>query len=296
MGKGADQVKSTSDVLHRRPLILIHVALTLLWQSRKYSTQRFQNSNLLNFSFSVKWTPCWMIFRTSNNLLKHLKEATRCSVFFFLFIFLFYKEIKFIFWRNNSTLKSLEICLCASLNTITIQCVLQKLHGKKKQKTSSSLSCERRIFTKTGSMKHYVRLVSNNRAVYTNLKEQGILEQCQEHNKCVLWQTWSVTGRACSYFCSSPWVLLDLFSYIVKMAEIWVFWVLISIQESGVLGLQHRRRYDQDALWRDRWLQSHGVHSLRDPVAPVKLSCCKAWAILLTKHRDEYKFRGQHCK
>ena len=57
-----------------------------------------------------------------------------------------------------------------------------KVALKNKQKTSSSLSCERRIFTKTGSMKHYVRLMSNNRAVYTNLKEQGILEQCQEHN------------------------------------------------------------------------------------------------------------------
>lgn len=34
-------------------------------------------------------------------------------------------------------------------------------------------NCEHRIFTKTGSLKHYVRLSSNSRAVYTNLKEQG---------------------------------------------------------------------------------------------------------------------------
>lgn len=128
----------------------------------------------------------------SNQLLEHQQEALEVVTFL-----LFYKEIKFIctfFERNISTLKSLETCLCASLNTITIQCILQKLHTKK----SCSLNCERTVFTKTGSLQHYVRLKSNSRAVYTNLREQGILEQCQEQNKCVFWHmlSVSVTGGA----------------------------------------------------------------------------------------------------
>lgn len=71
------------------------------------------------------------------------------------------------------------------------------------QKQSSSLNCEHRIFTNIGSLKHGIRLMSNIRAVYTNLKEQGIVEQCQEQNKCEFWHTPSVAVKpgAWSYFC-----------------------------------------------------------------------------------------------
>lgn len=76
-------------------------------------------------------------------------------------------------------------------------CIINHNHNrsafyKSCTKRSSSLICEHRIFTKTGSLKHYVRLVSNSRVIYTNLREQGILEQCQEQNRCVFWHVASV--------------------------------------------------------------------------------------------------------
>ncbi len=64
-------------------------------------------------------------------------------------------------------------------------------------------------------------------------------------------------------------------------------------QDSGVFRLHHRCRYDKDAIWWDSWLQSHGVNSLWDSVAAVKLPCCQPWTILLSTHTDKRKFRGK---
>lgn len=69
--------------------------------------------------------------------------------------------------------------------------------------------------------------MSISRAVYTNLGVQGILEHCQEQNKCVFWHT----GYCCECRCLKllPLVCVvinasvDLFSYMVKMAEISVW-------------------------------------------------------------------------
>lgn len=115
--------------------------------------------------------------------------------------FLFYKEIKFIctFLKKYFHIKEFgdtSVCIINhNHNTVHFTKVAHK-------ETSCSLNCERRIFTKTGSLQHYVRLMSNSRAVYTNLREQGILEQCQEQDKCVFWHmlSVSVTGGAWSYF------------------------------------------------------------------------------------------------
>lgn len=50
----------------------------------------------------------------------------------------------------------------------------------------SRLDCDDRLFTKSGLLRHYVRTVTNDRAVYTNLRVQETFEQCQDHTKCVL--------------------------------------------------------------------------------------------------------------
>lgn len=56
-------------------------------------------------------------------------------------------------------------------------------------------------------------------------------------------------------------------------------------QDSRVLSMQHRSRYDKDAVWRHSRLQSHGVHSFWDAVAAVKLPRGKARTIPL--HRKQ---------
>lgn len=100
--------------------------------------------------------------------------------------------------------------------------------------------------------------------MYTYWKEQGILESILR-TLCVLPRVTLVRGAS---FCS----------HVKRSGRLSS---LRSGQDPRVLGVQHRSRYDKDAVWRHGRLQSHGVHSFWDAVAAVKLPRCKAGTILL---------------
>lgn len=128
----------------------------------------------------------------------------------------FYYINRMYFQRNISTLKKKETSLCASL--ITTLCILQKQHfqwwGEHIYKDwFLKTSCE--IEGKVG--------------MYTYWKEQGILENIPR--TFVFWHTAGVTLVRGASFCSH-----------VERSE-HLLWVR-SGQDSRVLGVQHRSRYD----------------------------------------------------
>lgn len=102
--------------------------------------------------------------------------------------------------------------------------------------------------------------------MYTHWKEQGILENFLR-TLCVCFFP---HARCCSH--------MDTIEHLLSVH---------SVQDPGVLSMQHRSGYNKDAVWRHGRLQSHGVHSFWDAVAAVKLPCRKAWTVPLDgKHKS----------
>lgn len=110
--------------------------------------------------------------------------------------------------------------------------------------------------------------------MYTYWKEHEILEKHSENTVCVcmcVCMFWHMPGVTLvkETSCRSH---VERFERLLSVR---------SCQDSGAVRMQHRSRYDEDAVWRHGRLQSHGVHSFWDAVAAVKLPRCKARTIPL---------------
>lgn len=135
---------------------------------------------------------------------------------------------------------------------------------------SSILNCEQSIFTKTGSSRHAVRLREIKGCIHTG--------KSMKYWKNIL-RTLYVYACVCA--CFGTCQVLQETSCRSHVERFERLLSVRSCQDSGAVRMQHRSRYDEDAVWRHGRLQSHGVHSFWDAVAAVKLPRCKARTIPL---------------